>query len=159
MSFSVHLCISFHEVMGVIVPSTSPRDSEGVAVAVPACTWRHADNERDRRHIEMRTCLNNSLDRIVYLLYFNCTICSTCIEYLKPIAGRVFTCALQRAGEAILKMTVIGSFAQQRLAVDAKTRRFLFPRLRVPPLFYGSSAGVKRQVTCAVPRLSPPRMV
>ena len=42
----------------------------GVAVeTTPACTGRHADNERDRRKTEMRTGLKNNLDRIGHLCY------------------------------------------------------------------------------------------
>jgi hypothetical protein len=42
---------------------------DGTAVErTPACRT-HADNERDRRQIEMRTCLKNNLDRILHLCY------------------------------------------------------------------------------------------
>jgi hypothetical protein len=45
------------------------RDKGGGVETTPACSGRHADNERDRRHTEMRTCLKNNLDRIGHLCY------------------------------------------------------------------------------------------
>jgi hypothetical protein len=42
----------------------------GVAVETTlACSGRHADNERDRRQTEIRTCLKNNLDCIGHLGY------------------------------------------------------------------------------------------
>jgi len=55
---------------GVAVDKLSVGRDTGVAVeTTPACAGRHADNERDRRQIEMRTCLKNNLDRIGHLCY------------------------------------------------------------------------------------------
>jgi hypothetical protein len=55
---------------GIAVDKLSVGRDKGVAVeTTPACTRRHADNERDRRHTEMRTCLKNNLDRIGYLCH------------------------------------------------------------------------------------------
>jgi hypothetical protein len=52
----------------VAVDKLSVGRDMGVAVeTTPACTGRHADNERDRRQTEMRTCLKNNLDCIGYL--------------------------------------------------------------------------------------------
>jgi len=50
---------------GSAVDMLSVGGDKGVAVeTTPACTGRHADNERDRRKIEMRICLKNILDCI-----------------------------------------------------------------------------------------------
>jgi hypothetical protein len=46
------------------------RDKGAAVETTPACTRRHAGNERDRRHTEMRRCLKNNLDRNGHL----CTI-------------------------------------------------------------------------------------
>jgi len=49
----------------VAVDKLSVGSDKGVDVeTTPACSGRHADNERDRRQTEMRTCLKNNLDCI-----------------------------------------------------------------------------------------------
>jgi len=45
------------------------RDKAGAVETTSACSTPQADNERDRRHIEMRTCLKNNLDCIGHLCY------------------------------------------------------------------------------------------
>jgi hypothetical protein len=55
---------------GIAVDKLSVGSDKGVDVeTTPACSGRHADNERDRRQTEMRTCLKNNLDRILHLCY------------------------------------------------------------------------------------------
>jgi len=55
---------------GIAVDKLSVGRDMGVAVDTKtSCATRHADNERDRRHIEIRTCLKNNLDTIGYLCY------------------------------------------------------------------------------------------
>jgi hypothetical protein len=55
---------------GIAVDKLSVGRDKGVAVeTTPACSGRHADNDRDRRQTETRTCLKNNLDRIGHLCY------------------------------------------------------------------------------------------
>jgi len=53
---------------GIAVDKLSVGSDKGVAVETTlACSGRHADNERDRRQTEIKTCLKNNLDCIGYL--------------------------------------------------------------------------------------------
>jgi len=53
---------------GIAVDKLSVGSDKGVSVeTTPACCGTHADNERDRRQTEIRTCLKNNLDRIGHL--------------------------------------------------------------------------------------------
>jgi hypothetical protein len=55
---------------GIAVDKLSVGRDKGVAVeTTPACSGRHADNERDRRQTDMRICLKSNLDRIGHLGY------------------------------------------------------------------------------------------
>jgi len=55
---------------GITVDKLSVGGDKGVAVeTTSACSGRHADNERDRRETEIRTCLKNNLDCIGHLCY------------------------------------------------------------------------------------------
>jgi hypothetical protein len=52
---------------GIAVGKLSVGSDRGVGVeTTPACSGRHADNESDRRQVEIRTCLKNDLDFIGY---------------------------------------------------------------------------------------------
>jgi len=53
---------------GMAVDKLSVGSVTGVSVeTTPVCSGRHADNERDRRETEIRTCLKNNLDCIGHL--------------------------------------------------------------------------------------------
>jgi len=55
---------------GIAVDKLSVGRDMGVAVeTTPACSERHADNERDMRQTEIRTCLKNNLDCTGHLCY------------------------------------------------------------------------------------------
>jgi len=50
---------------GIAVDKLSVGSDKGVAVETTlVCCGRHADNERDRRQTEIRTCFKNNLDCI-----------------------------------------------------------------------------------------------
>jgi hypothetical protein len=53
---------------GFAVDMLSVGSDKGAAVEMTsACSGIHADNARDRRQTEIRTCLKNNLDGIGYL--------------------------------------------------------------------------------------------
>jgi hypothetical protein len=53
---------------GIAVDKLSVGKDKGVVMeTTPACSGRHAANERDRRQIDMMTCLENNLDLIGHL--------------------------------------------------------------------------------------------
>jgi hypothetical protein len=55
---------------GIAVDKLSVGRDIGVAVeTTPACTGRHADNERDMRQTEIWTCLKDNLECIGHLCY------------------------------------------------------------------------------------------
>jgi len=49
---------------GIAVDKLSVGRDKGVAVETTSACGRHADNERDRRQTEIRTCFKNNLDCI-----------------------------------------------------------------------------------------------
>jgi len=83
---------------GIAVDKLSVGRDKGVAVeTTPACTEKHADNERDRRQIEMRIRLKNNLGRIGHLFYIVIYRLFIIAEQMNQIAGRVFN-FFNRAG-------------------------------------------------------------
>ncbi len=59
----------YHESLNNLTPADVyfGRDKEVAVETTPACSGRHADNERDRRQTEIRICLENNLECIGHL--------------------------------------------------------------------------------------------